>query len=76
LLAITTAVTQATVHPGTAEGVLRGYHAGLIVPLVASAAVLTLTVIAAIKRDARSTAPATVPPVTEDDTASELQRCT
>jgi MFS family permease len=76
LLAITTAVTQATVHPGTAEGVLRGYHAGLIVPLVASAAVLTLTVIAAIKRHARSTAPATVPPVTEDDTASELQRCT
>lgn len=42
LLAITTAVTQATVHPGTAQGVLRGYHAGLVVPPAASAAVLAL----------------------------------
>jgi MFS family permease len=75
LLAVTTAVTQATVHPGTAEGVLRGYHAALIVPLVASAAVLTLTLVAAIGRRPRSPAPATVPTVAEDDAAREPQPC-
>jgi len=75
LLAVTTAVTQATVHPGTAEGVLRGYRAGLIVPLVASAAILTLTLVTAAGRRPRSPAPATVPPVVEDDVASEPQPC-
>jgi MFS family permease len=75
LIAVTTAVTQATVHPGTAGGVLRGYHAGLMVPLVASAAVLALTVAAAVGRRPRSPAPATVPTVVEDDALSEPQPC-
>jgi hypothetical protein len=75
LIAVTTAVTQATVHPGTAGGVLRGYHAGLMVPLVASAAVLTLTVAAAVGRRPRSPAPATAPTAVEDHAASEPQPC-
>jgi MFS family permease len=75
LIAVTTAVTQAMVRPGTAGGVLRGYHAGLIVPLVASAAVLTLTVVAAAGRRPRSPAPATVTPVVEGDAVSEPQLC-
>src|SRR5258707_35028 len=75
LIAVTTAVTQATGRPGTAGGGLRGYHAGLIVPLVASAAGLTLTVVAAPGRRPRSPAPATVPTVVEGDAVSEPQPC-
>jgi MFS family permease len=73
LLAVTTAVTQAAVHPGTAQGVLHSYHAGLLVPLVASAAVLTLTLVAAVRRHAR---PADAPDtqLTPDDTAGRLER--
>ena len=74
LLAATTAVTQATARPGTAAGVLHGYRAGLLVPLLASAAVLALTLAAALGRHARA-ADAPAAPLTADDTADQLRPC-
>jgi MFS family permease len=44
LIAVTTAVNQAAVHVGSRNGILRGYHAALIVPLIACAAILLVTV--------------------------------
>ena len=50
LLAISTAVMQATTHAGSVRGQLHGYHAALLVPLIASGVVLLLTGLAAARR--------------------------
>jgi MFS family permease len=75
LLAITTAVIQATAHPATAQGVLRGYHAALLVPLIASGAVLVLTLVAAIGLRARSVDPQPASDAVDHELPSELQPC-
>jgi MFS family permease len=74
LLAVTTAVTQATAHPATADGILRGYRAGLLVPLLASAAVLALTLAAAARRHPRPAGPPAAP-LTADDPAGQPLPC-
>ncbi|MGV9708588.1 MFS transporter [Streptomyces sp. NPDC003483] len=49
LVAITTAVNQAVAGPGF-HGAMHGYHAALLVPLIAAAAVLVLSLPAAIRK--------------------------
>ncbi|WP_031514960.1 MFS transporter, partial [Streptomyces sp. NRRL F-5123] len=50
LVAIATAVNQAAASHDSAAGALRGYHAALLVPLIAVAAVLLLTLPAAFRK--------------------------
>jgi hypothetical protein len=68
-------VIQATAHPATAQGVLRGYHAALLVPLIASGAVLVLTLVAAIGLRARSVDPQPASVAVDHELPSELQPC-
>ncbi|MFJ8153653.1 MFS transporter [Streptomyces sp. NPDC094468] len=49
LVAVATAVNQAAAGPG-AHGAMHGYHAALLVPLIAAAAVLVLSLPAAIRK--------------------------
>jgi MFS family permease len=52
LLAITTAVNQATTRPASTGGLLHGYHAALLVPLAASSGILILIGLGAVRRSA------------------------
>jgi MFS family permease len=73
LLAVTSAVIQATAHPGSAVGVLHGYRLGLLVPLIASAVVLALTLAAAVRRPARAVAPIPVVDIPNESPDAGLQ---
>jgi predicted MFS family arabinose efflux permease len=50
LLALATAVTESATHLNTSGEMLHAYRLGLIVPLAASAAIVVLTGLAAVKR--------------------------
>jgi MFS family permease len=74
LLAVTTAVIQATADHGSAAGVLHGYRVGLLVPLIASASVLGLTVVAAARRPVEAIGPIPVE-ITAEDSPDPRQKC-
>jgi fucose permease len=74
LLAVTTAVIQATTHHGSSSGVLRGYRVGLLVPLISAAVVLALTAVAAARRP--SEAMASIPvTIAEHRPHAEVESC-
>jgi MFS family permease len=74
-LAVATAVIQGTTRRGSAAGVLHGYRMGLVVPLIASAVVLTLTVVAAARRPATLVAAIPMVDIVNEGPDAGLKSC-